>query len=85
MALFLAGFGLVIALLQFLPGLGKGVPELLGGLLCFAMDVGARKALKHQSLLNCDGGGRLLLIPLWIWGIWWIFLGLGKALWAMLT
>src|SRR5262245_32506320 len=52
----------------------RGVAELFiiaAGIICLGLDIGLRKALGHESILEYERGARLLFLPLWMWGVVW--------------
>jgi hypothetical protein len=63
----------------------EGAKDMLMGITCFATDAGLRKALGHESILEFERGGRVLFLPLWIWGVAWMTIGFGRLLWALLA
>jgi hypothetical protein len=68
-----------------LPRVERGVLDMVCGVTCFTLDMGLRKVLKHESLLEGDRGGLFVYLPFWMWGLVAIFVGAGKVVWALLT
>jgi hypothetical protein len=80
-----AAYFFALAVEAMLPRTEKGVLDAVLGLTCLALDAGLRKAFLHESLLAFDKGGRLIYVPVWMWGVVWIFVGTGKVAWALLN
>jgi hypothetical protein len=84
LAVLLAAFGPVVAIIAWLPTAEKGPLVMLGGATSFVLDAGLRKALGHESLLEYDRGPRLVFMPLWLWGLLWIVVGAIQGLCTLL-
>jgi hypothetical protein len=63
----------------------EGALVMLVGMLASGLDVGIRKLLGHQSVLEYDKGARFVYLPLWIWGLVWVVAGLVLVLWATIS
>src|SRR5262249_34490485 len=85
LTLFLTTFApLAVAHARF-PTVAAGVLTVAGGTVSLLLDVGLRRALRHESLLEYHRGGRLLYLPLWLWGLLWLLVGAIQCVAAFLA
>jgi hypothetical protein len=78
------GLGLALVLAVFVPlgmararfpSIAEGVLIGAGGAISLLLDLGLRRALRHESLMEYHRGGRLVYLPVWIWGVLWLLVG----------
>lgn len=81
--LFMGAFTPAIVMIELYPATERWILVVLGGVISLAIDAGLRKALGHESLLEFDRGPRMVFIPLWIWGLLWIVVGVVQKLWDL--
>jgi hypothetical protein len=69
-------FGLAAVLLYFLRDRGPDTLLILCGVLAAVIDLAYRVRGPVARLLRADLGGRFLFMPLWVFGVFWLCLGL---------
>jgi hypothetical protein len=70
---------------QWLQPAGEAAITLLAGIITFAFDTALRRTLGKASWWDYDHGGRLLWLPLWLWGLLWGLLGLSRLVLELLA
>ena len=72
--MFLAAFGAAYGIMRGLGVMNEGLVMLVAGPLLAIADLLYRRH-KHVRLLRGAGGGTFLLLPVWLWGVFWTGLG----------
>ncbi|MBL0211968.1 MAG: hypothetical protein IPQ13_13820 [Holophagaceae bacterium] len=75
LVMFLAGFGIAIGIESVKPGLSEGILTVIGGALIVVADIVYRLIKKPRRMFHHSGGGSMLFLPIWEWGVFWILLG----------
>jgi hypothetical protein len=80
--IFLLGFGIAAAVsyLCFANG-AEGPLTIVGGALVAVTDLSYRRWWRRCGVWKGAAGGQLLFLPIWIWGVFWIGLGVGYTIW----
>jgi hypothetical protein len=73
LVMFLAAFGAALGISRLVGSTGEGFATLCGGVLLMILDVGWRK--RRGTMRSFAGGGRLMFVPMWVWGIVWTAIG----------
>jgi hypothetical protein len=74
LAMFLLAIGAGVWLARALGSSSQALVMLFGGALLAVLDLVVR-SLRGVSLLRGAGGGKMLFLPIWIWGVVWTVLG----------
>ena len=72
---FLVAFGSASGLAHLLGRLTEGIVMMIAGPLLAVLDAGYRRVRGRPLLRPADGGGTVLLLPAWLWGLFWTGLG----------
>jgi hypothetical protein len=80
-AVFLLGFGAVIGVQKIFGDPGEGPLLLLGGALVSTMGAVLERARNGDPQDPHPVGPRILLLPAWVMGGFWILLGAYKWIW----
>jgi hypothetical protein len=79
--LFFGGFG-ISAGIGMLARAAEGPMTIVGGLLVGGSDVAYRLWLTKCGLLDRERGGTFLFIPIWMFGVFWVALGIAYLVWG---
>ena len=74
LAMFVAALAATAAILHVIGTSGQGPAVLLGGALLVLLDLGVRRA-NGARLFSGRGGGTIMYLPVWMWGMVWTGLG----------
>lgn len=74
--IFLIGFGVALLVKAVSGVTAEGPLMLVGGPLCLVMDVAYRSTRSERHWFKAETGGVIFSIPLWIFGIVWVVIGI---------
>jgi hypothetical protein len=73
LVMFIVAFGAALGISRVVGSTGNGFATLCGGVLLTALDLGWRT--RRGTMRRFGGGGRMMFVPMWVWGIVWTVLG----------
>lgn len=76
--MFIVAFGAALGISRVVGGTDTGFATLCGGVLLVVLDLAWRT--RRGSVLKFGGGGRMMFVPMWIWGIVWTVLGVYECM-----
>ncbi len=82
-ALFAVTWSPLLAIEKQFPAVAEWQWTLVGAVVCLVFDVGVRKILTHESLLEYRRGARVFFLPAWLMGLLWMLVGSIQAVCAL--
>jgi hypothetical protein len=80
MIMFVVAFGAALGIGQLLGISKEGLLMIIASPPLIAADIIYRAKSANKRWFHPDDGGMVLFLPIWMWGIWWLILGIAYSI-----